>query len=80
MGLNGFGERSLLSSIIASHFRLDPVFLNRSFEVASRPLLGRLIVGRISRQVSVFLNATALALGYHRRATSHRGAFRGNLT
>jgi len=50
MGLNGFGEASDKFHYRES-FSARP--LNRPLEVASRPLLGRFVVGRISRQVSV---------------------------
>lgn len=52
MGLNGFTEKTSTKFHYRESFSARA--LNRPFEVASRPLLGRFVVGRISRQVSVF--------------------------
>jgi hypothetical protein len=58
MGSNG-SESRLVSSIIASHFRLAPSLLNRPFEVASRRCLRSLIVAKGFHDTTLFLNATA---------------------
>jgi hypothetical protein len=49
---NGFVEKSLLSSIIASHFRLEPSLPESALRGRSLPLLGALV----SRHVFGFLN------------------------
>ena len=58
---NGFGESHLISSIIASHFRLDPSLPESALRgrVATAPRA--LDCGRISRHVFGFLNTAAFA-------------------